>query len=187
MREFFLKTTRIGFSTWNNHDYDLANELWGSAEVTRFICATGIFTKQDIQNRLETEIQNDTLYHIQYWPIFELETGELIGCCGIRPFNLQPDKSADIEFSNYELGFHLCQNFWGKGYAFEAATAVINYSFNQLNADRLYAGHHPQNEASQKLLTRLRFQYIGKNYYEPTGLYHPSYELRNPTSYLADI
>ena len=172
MRDFFLKTKRIGFSIWNNTDFDLAVKLWGSKEVTRYICATGIFTEQDIQNRLETEIQNDKLYQIQYWPIFELETGELIGCCGIRPFK--------TEANAYEIGFHLRQFFWGKGYASEAATAVIDYSFNHLKADKLYAGHHPQNEASQKLLTRLGFQYIGTNFYEPTGLYHPSYELIHP-------
>ena len=199
MRDFFLKTKRIGFSIWNHTDSDLAVKLWGSKEVTRFICATGIFTKEDIQKRLETEIQNDKLYQIQYWPIFELETGELIGCCGIRPFKTETDPYADIRFSKsgnfvprtkcrlkksifstYELGFHLRQNFWGKGYAFEAAEAVINYSFDHLKADKLYAGHHPQNEASQKLLTRLGFHYIGKNFYAPTGLYHPSYELVNP-------
>ncbi|MBE6011459.1 MAG: N-acetyltransferase, partial [Lachnospiraceae bacterium] len=34
-------------------------------------------------------------------------------------------------------------------------------------------------KASEKLLTKLEFQYIGKHFYEPTGLYHPSYELVN--------
>jgi RimJ/RimL family protein N-acetyltransferase len=171
MREFFMKTKRISFSKWNDSDLNLATQLWDDKEVTRFICATGIFTKQDIHHRLETEIQNDKLFHIQYWPIFELSTEELIGCCGIRPF--------DSEVRSYEIGFHLRKKYWGMGYAFEAAKAVIDYSFDALKADKLYAGHHPQNEASKKLLTKLGFQYIGDNYYEPTGLYHPSYELVN--------
>jgi RimJ/RimL family protein N-acetyltransferase len=149
----------------------LATQLWGDKDVTKFICATGMFTKQDIIDRLETEIQNDKLFHIQYWPIFELSTEELIGCCGIRPFNSEANSS--------EIGFHLRKKYWGMGYASEAAKAVIDYSFNSLKADKLYAGHHPQNEASKKLLTKLGFRYIGKNYYRPTGLYHPSYELVN--------
>lgn len=171
MREFFIKTNRIGFSKWNDSDLNLATQLWGDKEVTRFICATGIFTKQDILDRLETEIQNDKLFYIQYWPIFELSTEELIGCCGIRPF--------DSEARSYEIGFHLRKKYWGMGYASEAAKAVIDYSFDALKADKLYAGHHPQNEASKRLLTKLGFQYIGKNYYKPTGLYHPSYKLVN--------
>ncbi len=171
MREFFMKTKRIGFSKWNNADLDLATQLWGDKEVTRFICATGVFTEQDIINRLRTEIHNDKLFHIQYWPIFELSTEELIGCCGIRPF--------DSEIHSYEIGFHLRKKYWGMGYASEAAKAAIDYSFSDLKADKLYAGHHPQNEVSKKLLTKLGFQFIGNNFYKPTGLYHPSYELVN--------
>lgn len=171
MREFFMKTNRIGFSKWNDTDFDLADQLWGDKDVTRYICASGIFTKQDIISRLETEIKNDNMYRIQYWPIFELASGELIGCCGIRPFS--PEERA------YEIGFHLRKDYWGMGYASEAAKAVIDYSFVTLKADKLYAGHHPQNEASKKLLTKLGFRYIGDNYYKPTGLYHPSYELLN--------
>lgn len=171
MREFFMKTKRIGFSKWNDDDLDLAVQLWGDKEVTNFICADGVFTKQDIINRLETEIHNDKLFHIQYWPIFELSAEELIGCCGIRPFN--------YETHSYEIGFHLRKKYWGMGYASEAANAVIDYSFTVLKADKLYAGHHPQNEASGKLLKKLGFRYIGENFYEPTGLYHPSYELVN--------
>ena len=169
MQEYFIKTKRIGFSNWNAADLDLAAQLWGEKEVTRFICATGKFTQQDIIHRLDTEIHNDEVFHIQYWPIFELVTGELIGCCGIRPFK--------AETHSYELGFHLRKKYWGMGYASEAAKVVIDYSFTILGADKLYAGHHPKNKASEKLLLKLGFQYIGKNFYEPTGLYHPSYEL----------
>lgn len=171
MREYFMKTKRIGFSKWNAADLDLAVQLWGEKEVTRFICAAGTFTNQDIRNRLETEIHNDEEFHIQYWPVFELAADELIGCCGIRPFK--------SESHSYEIGFHLRKKYWGMGYASEAAKAVIDYSFAVLRADKLYAGHHPQNMASEKLLKKLGFQYIGKNYYTPTGLYHPSYELIN--------
>ena len=102
MREFFMKTERIGFSKWNDADLNLAKELWGEAEVTRFICATGKFTNKDIIDRLEKEIYNNKEFHIQYWPIFELLTGELIGCCGIRPFKTQTN--------SYEIGFHLRKN-----------------------------------------------------------------------------
>jgi len=166
-----MKTKRIGFSKWSDIDLNLAAQLWGDEEVTRFICATGKFTNQDIMHRLETEICNEKQFHIQYWPIFELASEEFIGCCGIRPFK--------SEAHSYEIGFHLRKKYWGIGYASEATKAVIDYSFIILKAGKLYAGHHPQNDASKKLLTKLCFKYIGENYYEPTGLYHPSYELVN--------
>lgn len=121
--------------------------------------------------RLKTEIDSQSQYGVQYWPVFDLSNGELIGCCGLRPH----------DENQYELGFHLCPDYWHQGYAGEAAKAVIDYAFNCLHADRLFAGHHPVNTSSQKVLYKLGFKYTGKEFYAPTGLDHPSYVLENPS------
>lgn len=140
--------------------------------VTRFICASGSFSADDIANRLEREIANDAEYQVQYWPVFDLVSDELIGCCGLRPYR-------ECKYE-YEIGFHLRPEFWEQGYAMEAANAVIYYAFSVLKAERLFAGHNPNNTASRKVLNKLGFSYIGDEFYEPTGLYHPSYELCDP-------
>lgn len=167
-RTFFLKTARIGFSRWQPEDGSLAEALWGEPEVTRFICASGRFSPEDISNRLRKEISNDAEFRVQYWPVFELGTGAFIGCCGLRPRGMD----------EYEIGFHLRPAFWGLGCATEAANAVIHHAFTDLKAEKLFAGHNPKNAASQKVLRKLGFTYTGHEFYEPTGLYHPSYELR---------
>lgn len=86
-RDFFLKTERIGFSKWNNEDIKLAELLWANPEVTKFICASGKFSNNDVVSRLNTEIDNDIKYKVQYWAIFELQSNSLIGCCGLRPYD----------------------------------------------------------------------------------------------------
>ena len=164
-----LQTKRIRFSKWTKEDVKLAALLWGNPEVTKYICASGIFTKDQIVERLNKEIENDKKYQVQYWPIFEMESNELIGCCGLRPYDEK----------TFEIGFHLRPEFWGQGYVVEAARAVIEYAFTSLHAERLFAGHNPNNIASKKVLSKLHFKYIGDEFYEPTGLYHPSYELKN--------
>ncbi len=169
-RTYFMETERIGFSIWEDSDLDFAYLLWGDSEVTRYLCASGAFTPQEIESRLQSEIHNNEQHHMQYWPIFELATGDFIGCCGLRPFK--------SEKRSYELGFHMRKEYWGRGYAGEAAKAVIDYGFRDLEAAALYAGHHPQNTASRALLTKLGFQYVGTDFYEPTGLFHPLYELK---------
>ncbi len=170
---YFLKTPRTGFRRWTREDVALAKQLWGEDAVSKYICAEGRFTEQEIVKRLYTEIDNLIKFNMQYWPFFALETGELIGCCGVRPFQ--------GEEQGYEIGFHLRKKFWGKGYASEAATAVIKEFFAMGKADRLYAGHHPDNSGSQKLLKRLGFEPIGERFYEPTGLFHPCYVLHRKT------
>lgn len=167
--EKFLETKRIGFSTWKNADYIQAETLWGNKLVTKYICASGAFTPGEIRKRLETEVSNEEKYGVQYWPIYTIESGQFLGCCGLRPHGDQ----------EYEIGFHLCPEHWGQGYAKEAAEAVIAYAFNELHAKALFAGHNPNNMASKGLLQKLGFRYIGDEYYAPTGLYHPSYTLQN--------
>lgn len=169
-RTYHLKTTRIGFSTWNSEDLPLAALLWGNPDVTRYICASGVFSAEDIKARLSKEIENSLAHDVQYWPIFHLISGELIGCCGLRPYNE----------TMYEIGFHLRPEFWRQGYAVEAANAVIDYAFAKLHAEGLFAGHNPKNIASRHVLGKLGFQYMRDEFYAPTGLYHPSYELKNP-------
>ncbi|MEY8338788.1 GNAT family N-acetyltransferase [Lachnospiraceae bacterium 62-35] len=170
-RTFFLTTHRIGFSKWSQNDIKLAELLWGNPQVTKFICADGRFSMEEIAKKLEKEVLNDLEYHIQYWPIWKLGADVLIGCCGLRPH----------DESRYEIGVHLRPEFWRQGYAREAAMAVIDYAFTVLRADGLFAGHNPSNTASQKLLNKLGFTYIGDEFYAPTGLYHPSYELKSYT------
>ncbi len=164
-REFFMQTERIGFSKWCESDFPFAKTLWGNQKVTKYICAGGKFNLQDIVNRLNQEIANGETRDIEYWPIFENATSKFIGCCGLRPYRE----------NEYEMGIHLLPEFWGHGYAFEAAAAVIQYAFARLRAQKLFAGHNPNNTASRKLLNKLGFIYIGDKFYAPTGLYHPSY------------
>jgi RimJ/RimL family protein N-acetyltransferase len=150
----------------------LALSLWGDKEVTRYICATGKFSEEDVVKRLSLELENDARFGIQYWPIFSLNDGEFLGCCGLR--------LSGIEKGIFELGFHLKSSHWGSGYATEAAGAVIHYAFDTLQASNLIAGHHPQNEGSRKVLAKLGFHRICDAYYPPTGLYHAAYMYRLP-------
>lgn len=167
-REYFLTTERLGFSWWTGEDLELANGLWEDPQVCRYICAAGQFSDDEVRKRLALEMENGQHHYVQYWPVFELETGRLAGCCGLRPHGSR----------TYELGIHLKPEFWGRGIAAEACRAAIWYAFGELDAEGLFAGHHPDNQRSGKLLERLGFVYTGNEFYSPTGLYHPSYEKR---------
>jgi RimJ/RimL family protein N-acetyltransferase len=164
---YFLQSERLGFRHWSLDDLSLAMGLWGDADVTKLI--GGPFSETQVNARLRQEIARQEEHGIQYWPLFLLTTGEHVGCCGLRPYNL----TAPI----YEIGFHIRKAFWGQGYAFEAAQVVIRYAFDTLGAAGLFAGHNPANQASGRLLKKLGFQYTHDEYYPPTGLNHPSYLL----------
>jgi RimJ/RimL family protein N-acetyltransferase len=145
----------------------LALELWGDPDVTAL--TGGPFTRQQVRARLEREINNHAAHGIQYWPIFLAATGQHIGCCGLQPHELAE--------GIYQLGFQLRVAFWRRGFGREAAQAVVAHAFTALGIRALYAGHHPDNEASRAVLTRLGFHYTHDEFYPPTGKIEPCYLL----------
>jgi len=161
-------TARLFFREWRSDDWPLAFALWGDARVTAFI--GGQFTEAQVRQRLQEQMDLQRQHGFQYWPVFQRDSGEHIGCCGLRP--------RDLPQGILEIGFHLRPQSWGKGYATEAAQAVSSYAFEKLGARALFAGHHPQNASSRRTLEKLGFQYSHDEPYAPTGLRHPSYFLR---------
>lgn len=61
-----------------------------------------------------------------------------------------------------ELGYWLARDAWGKGYATEAADAVIDVFFTNPAASELVSGHYPGNERSAAVLRKLGFRYTGR-------------------------
>jgi RimJ/RimL family protein N-acetyltransferase len=175
MRGYFLTSARLGFSTWTHDDFPLAMGLWGDFEVTRL--TGGPFTPTNIADRLEREVTNLQRHGVQYWPIFVLKTGEHVGCCGLQP--------RDPANGVCELGFQLCRAFWGRGLGREAAETVISYAFTTVEVQALYAGHHPSNNASRRLLQVLGFRYTHDEFHPPTGQVEPCYLLTKEESRLA--
>jgi [ribosomal protein S5]-alanine N-acetyltransferase len=168
---YFLKSARLGFRHWKKEDLPLALAVWGDPSVTRFV--GGPFSPEQVAQRLDREIVSQNNYGIQYWPIFLLETGEQVGCAGMRIYNLDE--------KIYAMGFYLRPKFWGRGFSTETGRAVIAYAFDALGASALFAGHHPENTASKNVLAKLGFQFTHKQLYPPTGLDHDSYLLKRPT------
>lgn len=164
---YFLRTERLGFSVWSVKDLSEALELWGNPQVTKFITADGRMSEEQVQQRLNKEMDTFNKHHIQYWPVYILETNQHIGCCGLRPYS--PKNNI------LEIGVHLKEQYWGRGFAMEACLTVIKYAFETINVDALFAGHNPKNTSSAKLLKKLGFKYTHDEFYAPTGLYHPSY------------
>ncbi len=78
------------------------------------------------------------------------ESGKMIGYI---LFNEQAD-------AVYEIGWFFNRSFWGQGYAYEACGAVIDYGFNSLSAQRIFAETTDTNK-SLRLMKKLGMHFEG--------------------------
>jgi len=60
-----------------------------------------------------------------------------------------------------ELGYWLGVAYWGRGFATEAARAVIDYVFGDLECEALQSGARVSNPASRRVLEKCGFQWTG--------------------------
>ena len=83
-----------------------------------------------------------------------LSTGSsLIGSVGLRDI--------DAEHLQAELGFWVGREWWGHGYAREAAAAVVRFGFDTLGLNRICAHHMLRNPAAGKVLRHIGMQREG--------------------------
>jgi [ribosomal protein S5]-alanine N-acetyltransferase len=75
---------------------------------------------------------------------------EAIGSIGLFP-------QQDIFRKNAELGYWLAEPFWGKGIMVEAVKQTVQFGFNNLPLDRIFARPFGTNLASQKVLEKAGF------------------------------
>jgi RimJ/RimL family protein N-acetyltransferase len=71
--------------------------------------------------------------------------GELIGVMSL---------TVTEQDSRAELGYWVAVEEWGKGYATEAARALIDYAFRELGLNRVHAGVFGDNPGSQRVLEK---------------------------------
>jgi RimJ/RimL family protein N-acetyltransferase len=87
--------------------------------------------------------------------VITLADGTLIGACGL----------GHLRGTDPEIGYWLGVPYWGRGYATEAARAVIDHAFIDLGHERLEGGARVSNPASRRVLEKCGFQWTGVGLY----------------------
>jgi RimJ/RimL family protein N-acetyltransferase len=90
----------------------------------------------------------------QYQLAVCLQTGELIGTCGVR-----------IELPEHQqasFGCAVARPFWRKGFAYEASRAIIDFGFSSLPIHRVYAETISENTRARALAERLGMRLEGE-------------------------
>lgn len=79
---------------------------------------------------------------------------QLIGNCGLR--------KEDPDSRVADIGYELSPEYWGRGYATEAASRMVAFGFEQLGLRRVWARTTADNEASTRVLEKLGLRLEGR-------------------------
>lgn len=77
--------------------------------------------------------------------ICPLPQNDFIGAIGL---------DINTRFNRAELGFWIGEPHWNNGYTTEAATAIIQFGFNELALNKIYATHFLDNTASGRVMRK---------------------------------
>lgn len=67
----------------------------------------------------------------------------------------------NLEIREWEIGWALHFDLWGQGYASEAASRLLGFAFDQLQAHRVVAFCNANNRASERVMEKVGMQYEG--------------------------
>ncbi|MFV5691287.1 GNAT family N-acetyltransferase [Flavobacterium sp. LT1R49] len=108
------------------------------------------------------------------WAVILKETNEFIGWSGLK---LNKDLVNNHE-NFYEIGYRFIQKHWGKGFGTESSIAFMEYGFNEMKIDTIYAYADSGNSGSKNILEKIGMQYVNSFVYD--GEDEVWYEMKNP-------
>lgn len=159
-----LQTSRLQLRELNSHDCPALHEIESDPRVTRYLSFEPR-TPDEVRAYLETAIRDQQAsprltfdFAITLRPLpdraLAFAPDTLIGRCGLGI--RRPEHREAIIW--YELHPAATRH----GYAFEAATAVLEFGFQELNLHRIWADCDPRNLASCRVAQRLGMQLEGQ-------------------------
>jgi [ribosomal protein S5]-alanine N-acetyltransferase len=134
-----LETERLVLREFKPGDTDALLKVLGDPIAMQYYPAP--FPRAEVDDWIR---RNRTRYRdvgFGMWAMLLKDSGELMGDCGCYVREVQGNPE-------FELGWHVRRDLWGRGYATEAARHCIEYAFLKLGAERIIALIRPENLSS---------------------------------------
>ena len=147
------KTERLTLRELRLTDAAFALRLYNEPSFLQHIGDKGVRTVEDAKQNLQQGAIASYAQHGYGMWLVENQQGQAVGLCGL----IKRDFLAETD-----LGYAYLPEFFGQGYAYEAATAVLAYAAEHTALKTLVAIVSPTNLASKSLLEKLGFEQDGQ-------------------------
>ena len=161
-----ITTERLDLTPLSEADVVLWVALRTSPEVMKYIAPPR--SEEYLRDMLPERCQRAGGGAIGFWKIIERSTGNGIGTGLLLPL---PVEDEDTNWSalgkeaypeeEIEVGYNFLPAAWGKGYATEAARALLEFAFTRSELETIVAVTYPENHASQNVLRKAGMRDVG--------------------------
>jgi RimJ/RimL family protein N-acetyltransferase len=106
----------------------------------------------DALSWIETHYDNFIADKLYEFAITDKETGEVFGAIAL---------SNNKNFNHGELAYWIGESYWARGYATEAAKAVLQFAFKEVKLHKVFARYFSSNIASGKIMEKIGMKQEG--------------------------
>ncbi|WP_037604541.1 GNAT family N-acetyltransferase [Streptacidiphilus rugosus] len=145
-----LKTQRLLLRGWRDEDLDALAAMDGDPEVMRYIGDGSVRDRAGSAAMLARTRASWSERGVGLFAAEDRESGTLLGWVGFAVPTFLPEVLPAVE-----IGWRLARAHWGHGYATEGARAALRFGFEEAGLDRVVSICHPDNTASERVMTKL--------------------------------
>ena len=151
-----ITTSRLQLVPATADDTARLHELLTTEAVRRFLMDDLIVPRDLVADRAMRSMVLFRDRGVGLWMIYRRSDMAFVGLCGFHRHDGPPT----------ELIYALAAEYWGQGYASEAAAAAMAHAFNVMAHDEVIARCDPPNQASEHVMQRIGLRHRGMTVHE---------------------
>jgi RimJ/RimL family protein N-acetyltransferase len=139
-----LETERLVFRDWEPADLEAFHAICTDPSVMQFVGDGEPWSWERTWQFVGQAREMSKAVGFCQWPVIYKPNSTVIGFCGLVPAS-----------DGAEIGWRLAKEYWGRGLATEAASAVLKHGFETLGLQRIIATVQLPNRASIRVVEKL--------------------------------
>jgi [ribosomal protein S5]-alanine N-acetyltransferase len=150
---YVIETQRLGLRNWSEADRMPFTQMNGDPEVMQFFPKT-LSPRESLESlhriHLHFEKNKFGLLVVEH-----KESGQFMGFTGFQIPGFESFFTPAVE-----IGWRFKKQYWGQGFATEAARACLDYGFETLKLKKIVSFTATQNKASENLMKRIGMRFV---------------------------
>jgi RimJ/RimL family protein N-acetyltransferase len=149
-------TTHLYLCPWETGFTSRLHSILGEKDILRYFPRTSPPSLETVEKYIAHHLEHWQIYGYGHWAVISRPGEEVIGWCGLEYLP---------ETEETEVAYLLSREYWGRGYATEAADAAILFGFTSTPLTEIIGLAHPDNIASRRVLEKCGLTYIDRKIY----------------------